>query len=49
MKDYVRMNEVYSKYFSKDYPTRIALAVKELPKGALIEIDCTATSDKLKS
>lgn len=48
MKDYEKMNEVYSKYFSKDYPTRFALAVKELPRGALIEIDCTASNDKLE-
>ena len=48
MKDYVKMNDVYSKYFLKDYPARFALAVKELPRGALVEIDCTASSDKLK-
>ncbi len=43
MKDYGKMNEVYAKYLSENYPTRFALAVKELPLGALVEIDCTAT------
>lgn len=42
MKDYSKMNEVYQKYFKKDYPARVALAVKELPLGALIEIECVA-------
>lgn len=45
MKDYGKMNEVYSKYFSGDYPTRFALSVKELPRGALVEIDCAAAKD----
>jgi 2-iminobutanoate/2-iminopropanoate deaminase len=48
MNDYDKMNEVYSKYFSKDYPTRLALAVKELPRGALVEIDCTAAGDSVR-
>lgn len=45
MKDYEKMNEIYSRYFQNDYPTRFALAVKELPRDALIEIDCTAGND----
>ena len=48
MGDYSKMNEVYGKFFIKDYPTRVALAVKELPKKALIEIECTASGDKIK-
>ncbi|MFH1917454.1 MAG: RidA family protein, partial [Nanoarchaeota archaeon] len=36
------------KFFTKDFPTRFALAVKELPKGALVEIDCTAAGDKIE-
>ncbi|NQZ84646.1 MAG: hypothetical protein HRU03_02915 [Nanoarchaeales archaeon] len=47
MKDYSNMNEVYSKYFSENYPTRFALAVKELPRDALVEIDCTATRNEI--
>ena len=48
MKDYPKMNEVYAKYFSKDYPTRSTLAVKELPAGAVVEIACTAAGEELK-
>lgn len=49
MKDYAIMNEVYGKYFSSDYPTRVALAVKGLPLGALIEIECTAAGNEIKN
>jgi 2-iminobutanoate/2-iminopropanoate deaminase len=47
MKYYSVMNEIYSEYFSDDYPTRVALAVKELPLGAFIEIECTAAGDDI--
>src|SRR3989344_5197 len=43
MKDYEAMNKVYREYFAKDYPARVAMAVKELPRGALVEIECTAS------
>ena len=36
------MNVVYSKYFDGDFPARSAVAVKGLPKGALVEIECIA-------
>ncbi len=36
------MNKVYSTYFDTAYPARSAVAVKELPKGALVEIECIA-------
>lgn len=42
MQDYAKMNEVYATFFPKDPPARIALAVKGLPLGALVEIECTA-------
>lgn len=45
MKDYEKMNKIYKKYFTKDYPTRIALAVKELPANASVEMECTASGD----
>ncbi len=48
MKDYATVNDIYVKFFNKDFPTRVALAVKELPLGALIEIDCTASGDNVK-
>ncbi len=36
------MNKVYETYFIDTYPARSAFAVKELPKGALVEVDCIA-------
>lgn len=36
------MNEVYAKYFTEPYPARSAVAVKALPKDALLEIECIA-------
>ncbi len=36
------MNEVYSEYFAAPFPARCAFAVKELPKGALVEIEAVA-------
>ena len=42
MADFAAMNEVYSTYFSEPYPARSAVAVKTLPKGALVEIECVA-------
>jgi 2-iminobutanoate/2-iminopropanoate deaminase len=48
MKDYQRMNDIYGTFFHGNYPTRVALAVKEMPLGALIEIDCTAAGDSIE-
>ena len=48
MKDYGTVNEIYSTYFENDFPTRVALAVKDLPLGALIEMDCTASGNEIK-
>lgn len=42
LKDYVTMNEIYSKYFKKPYPARAAVQVAALPKGSPIEIECIA-------
>ena len=42
MADFTAMNEVYSSYFSEPYPARSAVAVKTLPKAALVEIECVA-------
>lgn len=42
MGDFAAMNEVYSEFFSAPYPARSAVAVKNLPKGALVEIECIA-------
>lgn len=40
--DFSAMNEVYATFFSEPYPARSAFAVKAVPKGALVEIECIA-------
>ena len=40
--DFAAMNEVYSQFFGEPYPARSAFAVKAVPKGALVEIECIA-------
>lgn len=42
MADFAAMNEVYSEFFSQPFPARSAVAVRELPKGALVEIEAVA-------
>ena len=39
------MNAVYSTYFADAFPARSAVAVKALPKGALVEIEAIACID----
>ena len=43
MSDFAAMNEVYSQFFSEPFPARSAVAVKDLPKGALVEVEVVAT------
>ena len=40
--DFAAMNEVYSSFFSEPFPARSAFAVRDLPKGALVEIEMIA-------
>ena len=42
MDNFAAMNEVYAEFFQQPYPARSAVAVKTLPKGALVEIECIA-------
>ena len=42
MGDFAAMNVVYAEFFSAPFPARSAVAVKTLPKGALVEIECVA-------
>ena len=42
MDDFADMNEVYATYFTEPFPARSAVAVKKLPKGALVEVECIA-------
>lgn len=43
--DFGAMNEVYAEFFKAPFPARSAVAVKTLPKGALVEIECIAAKD----
>ncbi|MBR7011972.1 MAG: RidA family protein [Muribaculaceae bacterium] len=36
------MNEIYAEFFTKPFPARSAFAVRDLPKGALVEIELIA-------
>ena len=45
MGDFADMNAVYAEFFSEPYPARSAVAVKTLPKGALVEIEVVAEKD----
>ena len=42
MNDFAEMNEVYAEFFKAPFPARSAVAVKTLPKGARVEIECIA-------
>jgi 2-iminobutanoate/2-iminopropanoate deaminase len=42
MADFAAMNEVYAEYLGKATPARSTVAVAELPRGALVEIDLVA-------
>lgn len=42
MADFATVNGIYAQYFSEPYPARSAVAVKTLPKGALIEVEVIA-------
>ena len=46
MDDYTATNEVYQKYFNKNFPARVCIAVKELPLKARIEIAGIASKKK---
>lgn len=43
IEDFSAFNEVYAKFFNAPYPTRSTFAVKDLPKGAKVEIEIIAT------
>jgi len=42
--DFSLVNEIYGEYFSHK-PARSTVAVKDLPKGAKVEIECIAVID----
>lgn len=41
--DFAAMNAVYGEFFSENKPARACFAVKDLPKGALVEIEAIAS------
>lgn len=42
MNDFAKVNEVYAKYFTEDFPARSCVEVARLPKDVLIEIEAIA-------
>ncbi len=42
MADFTAVNEVYRRHFGEPYPARTTVAVRELPSGFSVEIDCVA-------
>ena len=44
MDDFAKFNEVYAEYFTEK-PARCCVAVKELPKGALVEVEVLAEKE----
>lgn len=42
MDDFLKVNEIYAQYFQDHKPARSTVAVKTLPKDALVEIDAIA-------
>ena len=42
IEDFAAMNAVYAEFFTGDCPARAAFAVKDVPKGALVEIEAIA-------
>lgn len=42
MSDFAAMNAEYAKAFSEPFPARSAVAVRDLPKGVLVEIEAIA-------
>ena len=42
MGDFAPMNQVYAEFFTDNKPARAAFAVRDIPKGALVEIEAVA-------
>jgi len=42
MNDFAKINEVYARYFTDNYPSRSCVEVARLPKDVLIEIEAIA-------
>ena len=46
MDDFATVNEIYEHHFGEHKPARSTVAVKTLPKNALVEIECIALADQ---
>ena len=46
MSDFQAMNAIYATYFGQPAPARSTVAVAELPRKALVEIECIAIIDE---
>lgn len=46
MANFAAMNEVYGEFFGQEPPARSTVAVAELPKGALVEIEVIALRER---
>ena len=42
MDDFAKVNEIYAKYFTADFPARSCVEVARLPKDVLIEMEAIA-------
>ena len=42
MDDFAKVNEIYAKYFTSNYPARSCVEVARLPKDVLIEMEAVA-------
>ena len=42
MDDFTKVNEIYAKYFTTDFPARSCVEVARLPKDVLIEMEAIA-------
>jgi len=49
MDDFAKVNAIYEKWFEGHKPARSTVAVKTLPKNALVEIECIAFSRSTNS
>ncbi len=45
MEDFASVNEIYGSYFPSPYPARACFAVRQLPGGAKVEIECIASME----
>lgn len=45
MEDFAAVNAEYEKHFSQPYPARACVAVKTLPKNAVVEIEAIAVAE----